>query len=212
MKDMRVRINFTPQSMDATRRAFQSVKKYGTNAGWSMLNRLTLFFAHSAIAGTPIAKRKREIFTPKTETEIRALGWRYAVKFPFGLTRHAERLGGPVEGPWIGTNSKSIAEEMADIWYFGAGKASWGGILVKMKATYVAASDRLGRLIRTSNYVIFNRAETKQSIVTINRYKIMNKIAPGIQDIALGKARARLEHNERRAFEAGISVAWRQAA
>jgi len=209
-----LKITMDSRSVSRTRAGLQAVRKYATGGAWNMLNRLTLKFIRSAVAGTPISGKKREIFTAKGPAEMRALGgWRYAIKFPFGLTHHAERTGGTIDGQaWVGTNSKTIADEIADVYYRGAAKASWGGMFRKMGAAWTPASGRLARVMSTSNWIRFNRTAPKQSIVTINRFTIMDKVAPGIQEKALAKAKNSLEHQEKAAMRAGLGVAWRSAA
>ena len=86
-KEMRgggFRIRFDPRTVTATRGAMHSVKKYSTGGAWNMLNKLTLFFIQSCVAGTPTSKKKREIFRARTAAERKAMGgWRFAVKFRF---------------------------------------------------------------------------------------------------------------------------------
>ena len=208
-------IRFDPGSVSRTQRSFNAVKKYATGGAWNMLNKLTLLFIRSAVAGTPIAKTKREVFRARNAAERRAIGgFRYAVKFPYGLTRQAEKRGSLLDGqPWVGTNSEEAVRELSVITYRGAAKASWGGMFKKMGVTtWKPVSSVLARVVSTSNWVKFIRTPNKQSIVTVNRFTTMDKIAPGIRDKALLKARASFDHQQRRQFETGLQVAWRSAA
>jgi hypothetical protein len=208
------KIKFDPASVTQTKAALNRVKKYATGGAWNMLNKLTLFFIRSAIAATPTAKKKREIFTARTPAEIRALGWRFAVKFPYGTTARAERMGGPVEGHWIGTNSINIANDMAEITYWGAAKASWGGMFAKMGVlTWASTNSALSRVTKTANWIKFIRNPEKQSIVTVNKLTYLNAIGgTTIQQTALAKAKGSFEHQQKRAMSAGMELAWRGRA
>jgi hypothetical protein len=215
-----MRIALDPRTVTATRGAMRSVKKYATGGAWNMLNKLTMLFIRSAVAGTPIAKKKREIFRARSPAEMKAIGgWRFAVKFPFGLTGRAERLGGTMDGHWLGTNSMEIADDMAQITYYGAAKASWGGMFSKMgvkadsKNAFKPASSLLGRVMRTANWIKFNRTPEKQSIVTVNRLTYLDKIGGSqIQQTALTKARNSFEHSQKKTMAAGLELAWRGRA
>jgi hypothetical protein len=78
--------------------------------------------------------------------------------------------------------------------------------------TWKPVSSVLARVVSTSNWIKFIRTPNKQSIVTVNRFTTMDKIAPGIRDRALLKARASFDHQQRRQFETGLQVAWRSAS
>lgn len=205
------RVKFDASSVTATRAALHRVKKYASGGAWNMLNRLTLFFLRSAIAATPTAKKKREIFRARTRDEMRAIGgWRYAVKFPYGFTGRGERMGGTMEGHWLGTNSMEIADDMAQITYWGAAKASWNGMRRKMQVNVPEKNPNLGRVLSQSNWVKFNRSPEKQSIVTVNRLKYLDAIGgTQIQRTALAKAKASLEHMEHKKTSIGLELAWR---
>jgi hypothetical protein len=211
-----VKISFDPKSMARTRAGLARVARFAKGGAWQMLNRLTLKFIRSAVAGTPISKKKREIFRAKTPQEMAAIGgFRYAVKFPYGVTGRAENLGnsgiGHNAAPWVGTNSLEIADDIADIYYRGAAKASWGGMFLKMGAAWTPASSRLSRVTRSANWIKFMKGEKKQSIITINRFVNMDVIAPGVRDKALAKAKNTIEHEEKVKIGSGLGIAWRTA-
>ncbi len=209
-----VKIQFSPASVTQTRASLHRVKKYATTSAWNMLNKLALFFLRSAIAATPTAKKKREIFRARTRDEMRAIGgWRFAVKFPFGLTGRAERMGGTMEGHWLGTNSMEIADDMAQITYWGAAKASWNGMRRKMGVNVSERNPALGRVLSASNWVKFIRNPEKQSIGTVNKLTYLDKIGgTRIQQRALAKARGSYDHMEKKVASSGIEMAWKGRA
>lgn len=206
---MNVVVTMDRPSVARTQAGLDRLRKYALTGPWNALNRLALFFAQSCHAATPIANKNREVMINRT----RGQKPRYFVHFPFGVTSKGSRMADMVDKNWYGTYNKEVADQIKVISYRGGARASWGGIIRKMGVTrWNPASPLLNKIVRTSNHVIFQRNQNPQRIIAINRFTKMNAIAPGIESMALMKARNRMASVEKRKFERGMAVEWRAAA
>jgi hypothetical protein len=181
---------------------------------WSALNRLAIYFAQSAEKLAPIGKRRRPVSVAVGSEERRIQGgFKYGVKV-FGRSQSnslARRFGGfgvSTLGTWWWTNDATKARQLSDIWFRGAAKASWAGLLRKLNAKHSIASDMLKKVLLYTNWVRFMRSTAKMSIVLVNKLSYMERVAPGIANKAIQKANARFEAVERKKIEGGIRAAW----
>jgi hypothetical protein len=213
---MKIGITWERRSAVRLRSALESVKRTSRRGAWNTINRLAVFTAFSAEKAARIGRKKRVMLTDANPLRnARFYGYKYAIRnYSQSQSKRFARwgVGVPVSGGqyWY-TNDASTAEQLRDIWFRGAAKASWAGIKKKLGAKWSIASDMLRTVLYRTNWVAFHRSPP-MSITFVNKLRYMAKIQPAILTEALAKAQRRMMGVERRANDAALVRAWGKAA